>query len=264
MRWLVFLVVCYVVVIVLLLFLENKFLYHPYTASSSWAPPPPELRVEDVWLTTPDGTRIHAWWFPVEGAKGAILYAHGNAGNLSHRGLAAGKLQEATGLSVLLFDYPGYGKSEGKPSEAGCYAAADAAYDWLAQQVPATEIVLYGKSLGGGVATDLSLRKPHKALVLCKTFTSVPDMAQRTFPFLPARWLVRNRFDNLAKIGQCPRPVLIAQADCDNLIPFDHGRQLYEAAPEPKRFSILEGCDHNDALPISFYYDLNDFLRAIK
>lgn len=255
--------IAYLVVLVLLLLLENKFLYHPYRDSDSWMPPPVGMKAEDVWLTLADGTRIHGWWCPVDGATGAVLYAHGNAGNLSHRGQAAGKLQEALGLSVLLFDYPGYGKSDGSPSEAGCYAAADAAYEWLARQVPADQIVLYGKSLGGAVMTDLAIRRPHQALVLCKTFTSVPDMAQKTFPFLPARWLVTNRFESIAKIGQCPRPILIAQADRDSLIPFVQGQRLYEAAPEPKKFFILAGCDHNDAHPVEFYSALAEFLRSI-
>lgn len=253
----------YGIILVVLMFLENKLLFHPLRADQHWMAPPAGMHVEDVTLPLDDGVKVHAWWCPGEGAKGAILYAHGNAGNLSHRGLAAQKLQEATGLSVLLFDYPGYGKSEGKPNEARCCAAGDAAYAWLAQRVPAEEIVLYGKSLGGGVATDLAVRQPHKALVLCKTFTSVPDMAQKTLPFLPVRWLVRNRFDNLAKIPQLTRPVLIAQGDCDRLIPFAQGQRLYEAAPEPKRFFILAGCDHNDAHPVAFYHALDEFLRQV-
>ena len=252
--------IVYLGVLLLLLFLENKLLYHPWKDSDGWAPPPLSLHAEDVWLPLADGTKVHAWWCPVPGARGAVLYAHGNAGNLSHRGQAAQKLQEGLGLSVLIFDYPGFGKSEGKVSEAGCYAATHAAYDWLAQQVPSEQIVLYGKSLGGGVMTELAVQKPHRALVLVKSFTSVPDMAQKQFPFLPARWLVRNQFNNLARIPQCPRPIFIAHGDCDSLIPLDHSRRLYAAAPEPKQFLLMPGCDHNDALPVAFYLKLAEFL----
>src|SRR5207248_5963463 len=128
-------------------------------------------------------------------------------------------------MPVLIFDYPGYGRSEGSPSEAGCYAAAEAAYAWLVQtqQVPPGQIILYGGSLGGGVAVELARRQPHRALILVSTFTSIPDMAQQLYPWLPARWLVRNRFDSLAKIGQCTQPVFIAHGTADGLLPYTQG-----------------------------------------
>src|SRR5262249_23613263 len=145
-------------------------------------------------------------------ARGTVLYCHGNAGNLSHRGEGVLRWHQLLGQSVLIFDYPGYGRSEGKPSEAGCYAAADAAYAWLTEtkKVLPQDLLIYAGSLGGGVAVALASRRPHRALVLVGTFTSIPDMAQRQFPWLPARWLVRNRFDNLGKIGRCTRPVFLA------------------------------------------------------
>jgi fermentation-respiration switch protein FrsA (DUF1100 family) len=253
--------VCYLGVVILLLALENALLYHPVRADEEWlAPPGPG--VQDVEFATADGTRIHGWWWPRPDADGALLYCHGNAGNLSHRGPGLPALRQTLKLSILIFDYPGYGRSDGSPSEAGCYAAADAAYEWLArvQNVPPERIVLYGKSLGGGVAVDLATRRPHRALVLVKTFTSIPDMAQRQFPFLPARWLVRNRFDSLAKIRQCPRPVFVSHGDCDTLIPFAHGQRLFAAANEPKRFFAMHGCDHNDPLNPDFLAALADFL----
>src|SRR5262249_4466588 len=150
---------------------------------------------------------------------------------------------------------------EGKPSEAGCYAAADAAYDWLAGRCPPERIVLFGESLGGGVATDMALRKPHAALVLVRTFTSIPDMAQRLLPFLPARWLARQQYDNLAKIGRCPRPVYITHGDCDGTIPFAHSERLFAAAPQPKRFFTMKGADHNDPFPADFRSDLRSFVQ---
>jgi fermentation-respiration switch protein FrsA (DUF1100 family) len=253
----------YLGVLIVLLLLENALVYHPSRETDSWEPPPANVVVEEVWVQTPDGTRIHGWWFPCEGAKGALLYAHGNAGNLSHRGPVAPFLMQALGTSVLLFDYPGYGKSTGKPSEAGCYAATDAMYDWLTQtqHLPPENIILFGKSLGGGPATELAVRRAHRALVLVKCFTSIPDMAQSQFPFLPARWLVRNRFDNLEKIGKCTRPVVIAEAERDEMIPNWMGHKLYEAAHEPKRYFLLENSSHNDVLPASFLTGLADFLR---
>src|SRR5262249_41153784 len=124
----------YLGVFLVLLALERWLIFHSTPASASWVEPSPDLHAQDVWLSLADGTRIHGWWCPAEGwrpAKGAVLYAHGNAGNLSHRAEAVGLWQEHTGLGVLIFDYPGFGRSTGSPNEASCYAAADAACDWL-------------------------------------------------------------------------------------------------------------------------------------
>jgi fermentation-respiration switch protein FrsA (DUF1100 family) len=249
----------------LLMFLENWLVFHPTTVSQDWREPPND-RVRDVELHTPDGTRIHAWWCPVEGATGAVLYCHGNAGNLSHRSGAVAGLQKLLDESVLIFDYPGYGRSGGKPSEAGCYAAADAAYDWLVteQKIGPERILLYGGSLGGAVAVDLAARRPHRALLLVKTFTSAPEVAQRIYPWLPVRWIMRNRFDNLAKIGKCRRPVFIANGTADRLVPFDLGRRLFEAANEPKYFFPLDGADHNDPVPADLFPALRQFLAKAE
>jgi fermentation-respiration switch protein FrsA (DUF1100 family) len=254
-------VICYLGLVIVLLFLENFFLYHPLTAQNSWVEPP-DPQVQDIELKSADGSRIHAWWYPREGAQGALLYCHGNAGNLSHRGGMVVGLSRGLGVSVLIFDYPGFGRSDGKPSEASCYAAADSAYDWLKERVPPANIILFGKSLGGGVAVELARRRPHRVLVLAKTFTSVPDIAQETFPFLPCQRLVRNRFESIDKIGQCTRPVFIAHGDCDSLIPCSHGEKLFAAANEPKQFLYMPGCDHNDPFSPDFLPKLREFLAA--
>jgi fermentation-respiration switch protein FrsA (DUF1100 family) len=219
-----------------------------------------------VELTSADGTRLHAWWYPHDRATGAVLYLHGNAGNLSSRGDRVVEWHDEFRESVLIIDYPGYGRSEGKPGERALYAAADAAYDWLttAQGVRPERLLLYGSSLGGGVAVDLALRKPHRALVLACTFTSIADMGQKLYPWLPARWLVRNRFDNLAKIGKVPRPVFIAHVECDNLVPYEHGRRLFQAAPEPKDFLTLGGDRHCEPSGPHFYARVRDFLARVE
>jgi pimeloyl-ACP methyl ester carboxylesterase len=181
--------------------LENALLFHPLRADESWVVP--DEWVQDVWLQTPDGTRIHAWWLPCRRSSGALLFCHGNAGNLSHRLQAVLALRKALSESVLIFDYPGYGQSDGKPSETGCYVAADAAYDWLTQQqgIAPEAVILFGESLGGGVATDLAAWRPHRALVLVKTFTSIPDVARQHTLTWASSSLVHNQFDNLEKIG---------------------------------------------------------------
>jgi fermentation-respiration switch protein FrsA (DUF1100 family) len=243
--------------------IETSLLFHPIKASEGWVTPPANSPVEDVWLKAEDGNRIHAWWLPRAEAQGVILFCHGNAGNLSYWRPEIVALANKLGQSVLIFDYPGYGRSEGKPSESGCYAAALAAYDWLVQspRVPPEWITIFGESLGGGVATDLAVRKPHRALVLTKTFTSVPDMARKTVLASASASLVRNHFDNLSKIGRCSSPVFIAHGDRDRLIPLSQGQTLFKAAPQPKQFFLLKGCDHNDPYPADFYMALVKFLK---
>jgi fermentation-respiration switch protein FrsA (DUF1100 family) len=247
-----------------LLALENSLVYHPTTAAEHWVPPP-AAGIQDVELSA-GGTAIHGWWYPHAKADGALLFLHGNAGNLSHRGGSVVRLHDRLGVSVLIIDYPGYGKSGGSPSEAGCYAAADAAYDWLTKErrVPPERLLLYGASLGGGVAVELASRREHRALILTRTFTSMPDVGAGLYPWLPVRLLMRNRFESLAKIGGCRRPVFIAHGTADTLIPFRHGERLYRAANEPKKLFAMAGVDHNDDLPEAFFVELRTFLQAAE
>jgi fermentation-respiration switch protein FrsA (DUF1100 family) len=248
---------------VLLLFLENRLLYHPVRGDEEWHPPPNAL-VQDIELEAA-GAKLHAWWCPPpewDTARGAMLYCHGNAGNLSNRADAIADWQQERGEAILIFDYPGYGRSDGKPSEAGCYAAGEAAYDWLVenQHVAPGRLILLGRSLGGGVATHLAVQSPHRALVLISPFTSVPDMAQKQFPWLPGRWLVRNRFDNLARIEDCHEPLFIAHGTDDGLVPFTQAETLFAAANEPKYLFPMTGVGHNAPLGREFYLRLRDFL----
>jgi pimeloyl-ACP methyl ester carboxylesterase len=240
--------------------LENRLLYHPIP--SERRPVDPDSLVQDIDLAMVDGVRIHARWYPRDGATGALLYCHGNAGNLEYFDPAVRRLASALDLPILILDYPGFGQSEGKPSESGCYSAADAAFDWLVRTQGLAEktIILYGESLGGGVAVELASHRPHRALILVRTFTSIPDMAQSLFGWLPVRWLVSSRFDSLAKIPRCRQPTFIAQADADHLVPFAQGRQLREASGANATFFVLRGKDHNDPLPTEFYSALRRFL----
>jgi fermentation-respiration switch protein FrsA (DUF1100 family) len=257
--------VCYLGVVIVFMSLENRFVYHPIRAAQDWQPPP-DPRIQDVELHTADGTRIHAWWYPYPEAQGAVLYCHGNAGNLSHRGGSVVGLAKSLRASVLIFDYPGYGRSEGSPSESGCYAAADAAYDWLvqSQKIAPEKILLYGGSLGGGVAVELASRRPYRALFLVKTFTSLPDVGKSIVPWLPVRWLMRNRFDNLAKIGKCKQPVFIAHGTADRLVPFVLSERLFAAANEPKYFYRIDDADHNDPIPGEMIVALKQFLEKAE
>ncbi len=242
--------------------LEDRLLYHPIRINDK-APSALPAPLEDIELHLPDGTSIHARWCPHPKTQGALLYCPGNAGSLEFRAQLVHQLWEALGESVLIFDYPGYGRSAGKPSEAGCYAAADAAYQWLVQnqRIPPERLILYGESLGGGVAVEQARRKPHRALVLARTFSSIPDVAQAQFS-AAVRPLVTSQYDSIQRIGQCRRPVFIAQADRDRLIPFAHGEALYAACGGAAEFYCLRGLDHNDPLPADFYARLRDFLQT--
>jgi fermentation-respiration switch protein FrsA (DUF1100 family) len=257
---------CYLVVLTVMMLLENRLVYHPYSAAELWQAPT-GLQVEDVTLKGSGDQSIHAWWCPTDNwtpQQGALIYCQGNGGNLSMRVEALKQWLHQGHTSILIFDYPGYGRSEGSPSEAGCYAAAQAAYGWLIEtkHVPEERVLIYGASLGGGVATDLASRNPHRALILLMTFTSLPDAAGWHYPWLPTHWLMRNRFDSISKIGRCSGPIFIAHGTADRVVGFHLGERLYAAAPEPKRFMSIPGGGHDEMLPEGFLANLQSFLDA--
>lgn len=271
LRWLIFFTLVYGGVALLLAAFENRLIFQPVRAAEGWVnPASANLQAEDVFLDSADGNRLHAWWCPNDanatpGHK-TILVLHGNGGNLSLWAGALANWQRHMGVAALIVDYPGYGRSEGTPSEAGCYVAADSAYSWLTQTkgIPTENLLIIGESLGGGVAVDLGCRRPHGAIVLLSAFTSVPEMAQAVYPWLPARWLVRTQFNNLAKISKCPQPVLIAHGTADRIVPFAQGERLFAAANEPKAFVPLAGQDHVLDLGPDFFAALKQLLAKSR
>jgi len=200
----------------------------------------------DLTLTSDDGLRLHARYLERDPAAPTLLYLHGNAGNLADRSDLLAYFSEL-GANVLALDYRGYGQSEGTPSEAGLHADTRAAYEWLAARTPASRIVPLGESLGGGPACELAATRAVGGLILLATFTSVPDMAALYYRWLPTRWLVRTRFDNLAKISRIQVPKLIIHSRRDEVVPFEMGERLFAAAAEPKQALWLESAGHNDA-----------------
>lgn len=265
-RWrriLVIAVLVYLGIIVVLLALERKFIFIPTPAARDWRPSP-DSRIVDVELPTSAGDRIHAWWLPNPGANQTVLYSHGNAGNLSHRGNSIVRWAQEMNASVLIYDYPGYGRSTGKPDESSCYAAADACWEWLTTKQGRNEgeIVLVGASLGGAMATHLAGNRDCRALVLIKAFSSIPDMASHRFPWLPVRYLVRSQFDSVAKLSSCRSPVFLVHGTNDGIVPYACAERLMAAAPEPKELLTLESNDHNDALPGDFFPKLRAFLET--
>jgi uncharacterized protein len=200
---------------------------------------------EEAAIVTEDGETLIAWWVPAEPMRGAVLLFHGNAGNISHRvdyALMFRRLHYGT----LLVDYRGYGRSSGAPTEEGTYRDARASWRWLTEVrgFGAGDIVLFGESLGGAVACRLAQEVAPRALVLASTFTSVPDLGARVYPFLPVRWLSRYRYDTRACLPHVGVPVLIMHSPADEIVPFTHSEALYAAANEPKRFFELAG-GHN-------------------
>jgi fermentation-respiration switch protein FrsA (DUF1100 family) len=186
---------------------------------------------------------------PKERARWGVLVCHGNAGNISHRLERARLMQQRLGASVLLFDYRGYGRSSGSPDEEGTYRDARAAYRHLVDDkgIAAERLLLFGESLGAAVAVQLALEKPAAALVLESAFTSIPDMARAAYPFLPpVGALIRTRYETLAKVPRLRVPLLVLHGERDEIVPFDQGRRVFEAAPEPKRFFAIPGAGHND------------------
>jgi pimeloyl-ACP methyl ester carboxylesterase len=255
----------YLAVLVVLLCLESLLLYPAATLARPWCPPRPDLNVRDVSLSADDGTPIHGWFSAPSGWRpevGAVLYSHENGSNLSHKQGNQRRWQMALKRAVLVYDYPGYGKSGGRPSEAGCYAAAEAAHRWLVdeQKVPARQIVLIGSSLGTAMATELATRHENRLLVLMGAFTSFPDEAQWTVPCYPARWLVTNQLDSLSKIGRVRGPVFIAHGTQDRKVPYWMGKRLFQSACEPKRFYPLAGQGHQHPADPAFFAAVRAFL----
>ncbi len=257
-------VVWYLIIVVIMLFLENWMIYQPFPGRSS--PPPPGLEFEDVFFESIDGTRLHGWYAPHPEARAQVIYAHGNAGDLTHRGTMIQQLRDRFRVGVFLFDYRGYGQSGGSPSEAGLLMDGRAARDWLAQRagIAPNEVVLMGRSLGTGVVVDLAANDGAGGLILQAPFTSLPDIAARQFPWLPVRMLMRNRFDSLAKIGQYQGPLLIGHGERDELTPVAMAERLYEAANEPKRLVIIAGAMHNDPFGGDFPEALEQFFSELE
>lgn len=235
----------------LLLLFEKRLIYFPFREHEA-TPAGLGLAHEELALVAEDGVKLHGWFLPAKSSRLTLLVCHGNAGNVSHRLDRALLVQARLGMDVLLFDYRGYGRSEGSPDEAGTYRDGRAAWRSLRDRGHAPgRIVLFGESLGSGVAVQLALENPGaRALVLESPFTSVPDMARAVYPFLPVWPLVRTRYDNLAKAKGLRLPLLVLHGERDDIVPFAQGRRVFEAAPPPKRFFPIPGAGHNDTYAV--------------
>lgn len=217
------------------------------------------LSYEEIYFKTSDNKRLHGWFIPKDNAKFTILFCHGNAGNVSHR-LEKIALFHDLGVNAFIFDYRGYGKSEGSPSESGLYKDAKAAYDYLTREcnVSKEDILLYGESLGGAVAIDLAEKEVVKALITEELFTSVKDMARIYYPFIPY-FMILSKLDSISKIENITCAKLIIHSIDDEIVPFYLGEKLYNAAKPPKKFLRIRG-SHNTAFLDSY----EQFRQGIK
>jgi len=246
------LAIAYVALLIGLFLFQSRLVYFPEVGRElSATPRDVGLEYEEVWLNTGDGESLHAWFVPVPQPQGTVLLFHGNAGNISHR-LEYLSMLHRLGYSSFIFDYRGYGKSSGKPSEQGTYRDAEAAWQYLTvvQNIDPQSIALLGESLGGAVASRLASRQQPGALVLASAFISVPDLAAEIYPFLPVHLLARFDYNTRAYLQNVEAPVLIAHSREDEIVPYQHGQALYKAAREPKAFLEMHG-GHNDSFLFS-------------
>jgi fermentation-respiration switch protein FrsA (DUF1100 family) len=239
--------IAYGAVLVLVFVFQSQLVFFPGTGREVVVTPQSYgLGFEPVEIRTADGETLQAWWVPAEDARGTVLFFHGNAGNISHR-LDYLRMFNRLRYSTLIVDYRGYGKSTGTPSEEGTYRDAEAAWDYLrrARLAQPRDVVIAGESLGAAVATRLAAEAGPRAVVLFSTFTSATDLGAEVYWFLPVRLLSRIGYDNRENLKRIRAPVFIAHSRDDDIVPYAHGKRLYEAANEPKTFLEMRG-GHND------------------
>jgi uncharacterized protein len=238
-------VTAWILLSLLIYFFQPKLIYFPHKEVTI-TPEYISLEYEELTLTTSDNIKLNAWWVPHPDARATLLFLHGNAGNISHR-LDSINIFHQLGLSVLIIDYRGYGKSSGTPSEQGTYIDAETAWTYLTQKrnIPSNNIIIFGRSLGGAVASWLSENNLSAGLILESSFTSIADIGKHYYPYLPTSLLARIKYPSIERISNIKSPILIIHSANDELIPYHHGQQLFKAANNPKTFLNISG-GHND------------------
>ena len=250
---------------VLLVGCEKKIIFHPAKFPEGyWNPDSLGLKAKDISFQSEDGVNLHGWFVPTSGARATLLWFHGNAGNLSHRLDNIQRLLPLK-LNIFIFDYRGYGKSEGEPDEQGIYKDSQAAYNKVLELkgVSVDSLFLFGRSLGGICAVETALNNSARALILESVFTSASDMSRKIMPLIPLGWAIRSKLDAINKVPELKLPKLFLHGDRDEIVPFDLGRKLYEAAADPKNFHIIRGAGHNDTYIMGgpdYYNSLDEFI----
>lgn len=255
----------YLGILAFLMFSETRLVFPGAGVErGDWTHPGVEL--EEVDFESSDGTKLHGHFFPKPGSSEALLICHGNAENVALMAEEADRFRQQLNLNVFVFDFRGFGKSLGKPSESAVLADAQAASAWLAERVGCdeSELFLFGRSLGGGIAVDLAGRNGTKGLILDRTFSSAVDVAASRYWWLPIRFVMRNQFLSIAKIGRYRGPLLQLHGDVDEVIPLWSAQRLFDFSPSPeKEFRLVPGLAHTVPMPESFYRDMDDFIASI-
>jgi len=243
----------YLVLIAFVYYTQSSLIYYPNMPGRNLVATPEHigLKYQNVQLVTADGINLHGWFIPSSSAKGTVVFFHGNAGNISHR-LESIDVFNELNLNVFIIDYRGYGQSEGKLTEKGTYRDAEAAWIYLTETrgISAKKIIIFGRSLGASIATWLASKKMPAALIIESGFTSVPSMAKRIYPFLPVSWLTYFKYDTKNYVKNISCPVLVVHSKNDEIIPFDEGLEIFEAAPKTKQFLEMRG-GHNDGFLVT-------------
>jgi uncharacterized protein len=257
--------VCYLLVLLAMTFLETWLVYPiPPVAGGDWHPA--GLVHEEVWFNAGDDTKLFGWFAPQPNSKRAVLYCHGNGEDVASNAETLAELRRQLDANVFIFDYRGYGHSEGRPDETGCIADGLAAQRWIADRlgVKTSDVIVMGRSLGGAIAVAVAGEQGARALVLDSTFSRMTDAAAYHYPWLPVRLLMRNRYDSLARIRQYQGPVFQSQGTADTIVPIELARRLFAAVPsDRKEFREFPGRDHNDPLPPIYLREVRAFLDRV-
>lgn len=264
LKFVLIIAACYGLLVAVVYLMQGRMLYLASVPGRELTATPADvdLRYEEITIETADGIQLHGWYIPGESNQ-VVLFFHGNAGNISHR-LYSIRQFYGLGLSVFIVDYRGYGQSGGKTTEKGIYRDADAAWRYLTEErgVPANNIVIFGRSMGASAAAKLATRQQPLALIVESSFTSIPDIAQEIYPWLPARWLSYLQHATRDYVEHVRSPVLIVHSRDDEIVPFHHGEAIFAAAREPKSLLVLRG-GHNDAYvrdDVNYINGLRSFL----
>ena len=247
--------------------LDNLFIFHP----SSWIDKPwgklSGLPLEDVWLTVNSKVQIFGWYVDAGANQPVLLWCHGNAGNITHRLSNILELYQR-GISVMIFDYRGYGKSTGTPSEQGMYQDALTTYQYVTQEkgINPQRLVLFGRSLGSAIVAEVARQRAAAGLILEGAFPSIQSMADHHYLGLPSRWFVDSQFHLQKKLIDLSLPLLMVHGDRDSIVPIQLGKQVFEAARQPKRWYTVSGAGHNDVPSIggrAYFQQLLTFIDHV-
>jgi len=246
---------------------EDSLIFHP-SAEIVHTPRHAGLEFQDLFFTTVDGVRLNGWFIPHPEARVTMVWFHGNAGNISHRVENIKLLHDKVKINIFIFDYRGYGRSEGSPSEAGTYEDGVAALQFVGKQlgVKTGDLIIFGRSLGAAVAAEMAGRVQSRALILESPFVSIREMAKSVFPLLPITSLLQTRYDNLEKIVKIKVPLLVIHGDRDEVVPYEHGKRVFAAAPAPKDFYPITGAGHNNTYIVggdAYFQRLRSFIETV-